>query len=405
MTGVHRRVFLRWLAATVATAQSSPPLSAGQTGLAPPPPPPAPSDSGVYVYDGRTKISPTVAIILICIVCTIFILACSAVYIRQWIERRRAVQLGLDFVGGGIAARRRLPAHGLEPSEIEGLPVFVYSEVKSLKIGKGSLECAVCLNEFEDDETLRLLPGCSHVFHQSCIDSWLSSNTTCPVCRANLESESGETRFATLLGHDSEYSADVHDHYINVNHANDNLIDQNQSAEVINAVQTTTRNFPTLSPSGKNLPAGNLPRSHTTGHSLVPPGESFERFTLRLPEEVRNRLMNPVLNRARSCSVAFPRARSSRKGYRSRSGGSGRRKNFNFYERFDREGRSDRWGFITTPPFFSRAASARSSKAEKSATSPLRGGLVGMDVDSEGVNVRERSLERLRKERQVQADG
>ncbi|KAF9608395.1 hypothetical protein IFM89_009761 [Coptis chinensis] len=61
---------------------------------------------------------------------------------------------------------------------------------KGLKIGKGALECAVCLNEFGNDETLRLLLKCDRVFHPECIDAWLASHTTCPVCRANLTSDS-----------------------------------------------------------------------------------------------------------------------------------------------------------------------------------------------------------------------
>ena len=51
----------------------------------------------------------------------------------------------------------------------------------------------MCLNEFEDDERLRLIPKCDHVFHPECIDAWLASHTTCPVCRANLVPEPGET--------------------------------------------------------------------------------------------------------------------------------------------------------------------------------------------------------------------
>uniref|UniRef100_B9I7Y4 Uncharacterized protein n=1 Tax=Populus trichocarpa TaxID=3694 RepID=B9I7Y4_POPTR len=36
-------------------------------------------------------------------------------------------------------------------------PTLIYSVVKGLKIGKDALECVVRLNEFEDDETLRLI--------------------------------------------------------------------------------------------------------------------------------------------------------------------------------------------------------------------------------------------------------
>uniref|UniRef100_A0A6S8BMD5 RING-type domain-containing protein n=1 Tax=Aplanochytrium stocchinoi TaxID=215587 RepID=A0A6S8BMD5_9STRA len=47
--------------------------------------------------------------------------------------------------------------------------------------------CSVCLMDFEEGETLRLLP-CSgkHPFHQDCIDRWLVRNDTCPQCREHI---------------------------------------------------------------------------------------------------------------------------------------------------------------------------------------------------------------------------
>lgn len=48
--------------------------------------------------------------------------------------------------------------------------------------GDGS--CAVCLAEFRDGETLRLLPRCGHMFHRDCIDTWLRVQGNCPLRRA-----------------------------------------------------------------------------------------------------------------------------------------------------------------------------------------------------------------------------
>ncbi|KAH1083611.1 hypothetical protein J1N35_023372 [Gossypium stocksii] len=82
--------------------------------------------------------------------------------------------------------------HGLDTLVIETFPIMVNSKVKGHKIGKRTLECAVFLNKFEDDETLRLIPKCDHVFHPECIDIWLTSHTTCPICRANLVPQPGD---------------------------------------------------------------------------------------------------------------------------------------------------------------------------------------------------------------------
>ncbi|KAM7256660.1 hypothetical protein ACFE04_012401 [Oxalis oulophora] len=58
-------------------------------------------------------------------------------------------------------------------------------------------ECSVCLNEFKEEESLRLLPECSHAFHTPCIDTWLISHTSCPNCRAPLVKPSVVTETVT----------------------------------------------------------------------------------------------------------------------------------------------------------------------------------------------------------------
>jgi hypothetical protein len=45
--------------------------------------------------------------------------------------------------------------------------------------------CAVCLEDFEEGEELRTMPECLHSFHVPCIDMWLNSHTSCPICRAS----------------------------------------------------------------------------------------------------------------------------------------------------------------------------------------------------------------------------
>ncbi|CAI9098206.1 OLC1v1034815C1 [Oldenlandia corymbosa var. corymbosa] len=44
--------------------------------------------------------------------------------------------------------------------------------------------CAVCLSEFNQGDEVRVLPGCAHTFHVSCIDKWLNLHRNCPLCRA-----------------------------------------------------------------------------------------------------------------------------------------------------------------------------------------------------------------------------
>jgi hypothetical protein len=46
--------------------------------------------------------------------------------------------------------------------------------------------CTVCLGDYEEGDKLRALLPCSHTFHMTCIDAWLDTHDTCPICRTNL---------------------------------------------------------------------------------------------------------------------------------------------------------------------------------------------------------------------------
>lgn len=77
---------------------------------------------------------------------------------------------------------------GLNRAIISTFPSLLYSDAKESKTVKMALdECAICMDEFEDNETLRLLPKCQHIFHQMCIDVWLVDKSTCPICRDTLD--------------------------------------------------------------------------------------------------------------------------------------------------------------------------------------------------------------------------
>jgi len=60
---------------------------------------------------------------------------------------------------------------------------------------KQTPQCVVCCADFEAGEELSQLPGCGHLFHDSCISEWLHRAANCPICRCSLcEAVDCETR-------------------------------------------------------------------------------------------------------------------------------------------------------------------------------------------------------------------
>ncbi|XP_051207549.1 RING-H2 finger protein ATL32-like [Lolium perenne] len=85
-----------------------------------------------------------------------------------------------------MAALPREPAVGLGLAAIAGLPVYKYEKMRSG--GRdGDDECSVCLAEITPREVVKQLPACTHLFHDRCIDKWLWSHRTCPVCRSPVD--------------------------------------------------------------------------------------------------------------------------------------------------------------------------------------------------------------------------
>ncbi|PNT49829.1 hypothetical protein POPTR_002G153400v4 [Populus trichocarpa] len=74
---------------------------------------------------------------------------------------------------------------GLEPVLLAAIPTlrFTHEEFSSAE----DAQCSICLGEYQEKEVLRIMPGCGHNFHLSCIDVWLRKQSTCPVCRFPIQ--------------------------------------------------------------------------------------------------------------------------------------------------------------------------------------------------------------------------
>lgn len=134
------------------------------------------------------------AIALVGAICTVFLfLSCHQ------IQRHCYVFQMITFSGNRAQRqRRRLNEHnpdepsqqfrsqGLDPYITRSLPIIQFKKKDEGELSQSSTECAVCLGEFEGGEGLKQLPNCSHFFHVSCIDTWLMTHSSCPLCRSQV---------------------------------------------------------------------------------------------------------------------------------------------------------------------------------------------------------------------------
>ncbi|KAG4939689.1 hypothetical protein JHK86_045830 [Glycine max] len=281
----------------------------------------------VPAYITHHSWEPSVAITVAAIIFALLLMAIISVYLR------RCAQSHI------IITTTTLPcscSQGINKDLLNTFPTLFYSNIKDLNKANQTLECAVCLTDFTHKDSLRLLPKCNHVFHPHCIDSWLTSHVTCPVCRANLSQESSCHVSITVPPHGEEGSLgnmttttteatqveqrpsnDINQDCVGDPTSTSDITkiiyiseEQHSSSELASEVElgskTNVRNS-TITNIGDGVVASerNLSRSNSTGHSLVEEqGKGVERYTLRLPEDVRRYiLVNHGRSVQRSASV------------------------------------------------------------------------------------------------------
>jgi hypothetical protein len=64
--------------------------------------------------------------------------------------------------------------------------------------------CAICLDDYVAGDELRFLP-CSglHHFHAHCVDAWLKSNKSCPLCKKPID-ESPKNQLESAEGEENQ---------------------------------------------------------------------------------------------------------------------------------------------------------------------------------------------------------
>jgi len=80
--------------------------------------------------------------------------------------------------------------HPAEDGVISSLPTQTLSEEEAAQCKERDKDgpnhqCSVCLEGYEAGQEVKSLP-CLHRFHSECIDHWLQTSGTCPICKHDL---------------------------------------------------------------------------------------------------------------------------------------------------------------------------------------------------------------------------
>uniref|UniRef100_A0ACD5T9Q3 Uncharacterized protein n=1 Tax=Avena sativa TaxID=4498 RepID=A0ACD5T9Q3_AVESA len=130
--------------------------------------------------------------LLVGLLALVVALVAVCLYLHWACGRRRRLRRQADLEASSSAAGASPALPGLDADAINGLPVTLYSPPRSTgektgcDVDEREAECSICISALAAGDKVKALPPCGHCFHPDCVDAWLRSHPSCPLCRTLL---------------------------------------------------------------------------------------------------------------------------------------------------------------------------------------------------------------------------
>ncbi|KAG8391941.1 hypothetical protein BUALT_Bualt01G0239300 [Buddleja alternifolia] len=146
---------------------------------------------------------PGIVVAIVILVLLLPVLACLAYFlivegVSALVKFKRFVKRNLSSLvsrarersarqaqAASIPSQVRLPVVPAEPRRIDfdsAMNTIVVGESRRVP-GPNGITCPICLEDYNPRDTIKCSIKCEHYFHANCIDLWLRTHNSCPICR------------------------------------------------------------------------------------------------------------------------------------------------------------------------------------------------------------------------------
>ncbi|XP_073154098.1 RING-H2 finger protein ATL57-like [Henckelia pumila] len=131
-------------------------------------------------HPGFTSLNSSMTLAILIVLTALVFMGLLSVYSRCFSDNSPSSPSPTSSAAAS-SAQSNHPHPPLDPSTVKSLPLLSYDAAATPRLLE---DCPICLTEFRGTESVKMIPYCGHVFHPGCIDTWLESQVSCPLCRS-----------------------------------------------------------------------------------------------------------------------------------------------------------------------------------------------------------------------------
>jgi hypothetical protein len=107
--------------------------------------------------------------------------------IHQTIPEGNTGRQGTMYMRYNVATSGQHPQRNISTAMDASMNTFISTALQDFRVGGSPFEtCSICQSDINSNAQATQIRVCGHKYHKNCIEQWIRTHSSCPMCRAYI---------------------------------------------------------------------------------------------------------------------------------------------------------------------------------------------------------------------------